>query len=431
MSATTHAAGFSSARRIGVLLTLAAAAAVSQSFGRFTYSLLFTDLRDGFRLSNTAAGALGSLNLLMYLVGSLAVALTVGRTGLSGAVRIGVAGNVVGLALLAWSPNVGIAAFALAVTGFCAAGVWVGTPGLAAELLGPERRGAAAGWLTGGVGCGMVTAAALDAFLPSSGGPVLSDTASSEAALADASRSHLRDVYLIEFLLGAAVLVVLAVAVRRWARTPGRTGFGGARAALAKVPHAGRLVTAYALHAFIVSTVLTFIVGHLEGYADIFTAWGAELAFLSIGLGCIVGGPVFGRWADRFGRRRAVTIGFGVSLITIITSTAYPLLVFAGPLLAWVSAIAFGMAFSGIIASIAARVSDSLAGDEFGAAYGLATILFGLGLAAGPPVGGTLADWFDSFGPAFGLAGAACVLSVALIGWGDDPARRSDAETSA
>ncbi|WP_419932634.1 MFS transporter [Candidatus Poriferisodalis sp.] len=436
MTSATHAAGFSRARRIGTLLTLAAAAAVSQSFGRFTYSLLFTDLRDGFGLSNTVAGALGSLNLLMYLAGSLAVALTVGRTGLSGAVRIGVAGNVVGLALLAWSPNVGIAALALALTGFSAAGVWVGTPGLAAELLGPRKRGAAAGWLTGGVGCGMVAAAALDGLLqgPSdavSSGAVPSGLDSSEATLADASRSHLRDVYLIEFLLGAVVLVVLAVAVRRWARTPGRTGFRGARDALAKVPQAGRLVTAYALHAFIVATMLTFIVGHLEGYPDIFTAWGAELAFSSIGVGCIAGGPVFGRVADRIGRRRSVTIGFGVSFISIITSTVYPLLAFVGPLLAWVSAIAFGMAFSGIIASIAARVSDSLAGDEFGAAYGLATILFGLGLAAGPPVGGALADWFDSFGPAFGLAVAACAISVALIGWGDDPAPVSPLRGSA
>lgn len=415
MTAAPHTAGFSRARRIGTLLTLAASAAVSQSFGRFTYSLLFTDLRDGFSLSNTVAGALGSLNLLMYLVGSLAVALTVGRTGLSGAVRIGVAGNVVGLALLAWSPNVGIAALALALTGFSAAGVWVGTPGLAAELLGPERRGAAAGWLTGGVGAGMVAAAALDTLLQGFGEEI-----STEGALAAASRSHLRDVYLIEFFLGAAVLIT--VAVRRWARTPGRMGFEGARAALAKVPQAGRLITAYALHAFIVSTVLTFIVGHLESYTEIFTAWSAELAFSSIGIGCIAGGPVLGRSADRFGRRRAVTIGFGVSLISIITSTAYPLLALGGPLLAWMSAIAFGMAFSGIIAAIAARVSDSLAGDEFGAAYGIATILFGLGLAAGPPVGGALADWFGSFGPAFGLAVAACVAGILLTGWGDDPA---------
>ncbi|WP_419839950.1 MFS transporter [Candidatus Poriferisodalis sp.] len=422
MTSAAHTDAFSRARRIGTLLTLAAAAGVSQSFGRFTYSLLFADLRDGFSLSNTVAGALGSLNLLLYVLGSLVVALTVGRTGLSGAVRIGVAGNVAGLALLAWSPNVGVAAFALALTGFCAAGVWVGTPGLAAELLGPERRGAAAGWMTGGVGSGMVAAAAIDGFLnrPDSAEP-------GEAALAAADLSHVRNVYRIEFIIGAAVLVALAVAVRRWSRTPGRTGFGGARAALAKVPQAGRLITAYTLHAFVVTTVLTFIVDHLESYADLFEARDAAIAFSSIGIGSIAGGPIFGRSADRLGRRRTVTIGFAVSLVAVVFMTAYPLLAVGGQALAWGSAFIFGTAFTGIIASIAARVSDNLSGDEFGSAYGVATIVFGLGLAAGPQLGGATADWFDSFGPAFGLAVGACVAGIALTGWGDDPPPGGDA----
>ncbi len=426
MTTGAHSEGFSRARKIATLLTLAASAAVSQSFGRFTYSLLFADLRDGFDLSNTIAGALGSLNLLLYVLGSLVVALTVGRIGLSGAVRIGLAGNVAGLALLAWSPNVGVAAFALALTGFCAAGVWVGTPGLAAELLGPERRGAAAGWMTGGVGSGMVAAAAIDALLsdPDSAG-------SAEAVLVAADLSHPRNVYRVELIIGAVALVALVVAVRRWSRTPGRTGFGGARAALAKVPQAGRLITAYTLHAFVVTTVLTFIVSHLEGYADIFDARGAAIAFSSIGIGSIAGGPIFGRMADRLGRRRTVTIGFAVSMVSIITLTAYPALSLGGPPLAWASAFVFGTAFTGIITSIAARVSDNLAGDEFGAAYGVATIVFGLGLAAGPQLGGLLADRFDSFGPAFALAVAACIVGIALTGWGDDPESHAPATHSA
>ena len=423
MTAAPHADAFSPARRIGTLLTLAGAAAVSQSFGRFTYSLLYADMRDGFGLSNTVASALSSLNLLLYVVGSLVVALTVGRTGLSGAVRIGLAGNVVGLALLAWSPNVGVAAFALALTGFCAAGVWVGTPGLAAELLGPERRGAAAGWMTGGVGSGMVAAAAIDALLSRPDG-----TEPGEAVLVAADLSHPRNVYRVELIIGAAILIALAVAVRKWSRTPGRTGFGGARAALAKVPQAGRLITAYTLHAFVVTTALTFIVAHLEGYADLFNARDATIAFSSIGVGSIAGGPIFGRSADRLGRRRTVTIGFCVSMISMVFMTAYPLLEVGGQALAWTAAFIFGTSFTGIIASIAARVSDNLSGDEFGAAYGVATILFGLGLAAGPWLGGVTADWFDSFGPAFGLAVAACVAGILLTGWGDDPVPAGQSE---
>ncbi len=416
MISAGHVETFGRARRVGTLLTLAAAAAVSQSFGRFTYSLLFAELRDGFQLSNAAAGALGSLNLLMYVLGSLVVALTVGRTGLSGAVRIGLAGNIVGLALLAWSPSVAITAAALALTGLCAAGVWIGTPGLAAELVASERRGAAAGWLTGGVGSGMVVAAAIDAMLSSPGRTDLS-----VAVMQAADLSHARNVYRIEAIIGAAVMIVATIAVRKWSSTPGRMGMGGARAALAKVPQAARVIAAYALHAFVITTLLTFFVSHLEGYADLFDTRSAAVAFSFIGIGSIVGGPTFGRLADRLGRRRTVTIGFAVSAVSIAAATAYPALAIGGPPLAWGAAFVFGTAFTGIIASIAARISDSLAGHEFGAAYGVATIVFGLGLAVGPQLGGVIADRFGSFGPVFGLAVAACIAGVLLMGWGDDP----------
>ncbi|MEC8828746.1 MAG: YbfB/YjiJ family MFS transporter, partial [Actinomycetota bacterium] len=61
---------------------MAVATAVSQSFGRFTYSVLYTEIRDDLGLSNTAAGGIGSLNLIGYLLGSLVVAFAVGRLGL-------------------------------------------------------------------------------------------------------------------------------------------------------------------------------------------------------------------------------------------------------------------------------------------------------------------------------------------------------------
>ncbi len=418
----SHIATSGRFRLLGTLLALAAAAAVSQSFGRFTYSLLFAELRDGLRLSNTVAGALGSLNLLMYVTGSLVVALTVGRTGLSGAVRIGLAGNVIGLALLAWSPNLAVVAAALALTGFCAAGVWVGTPGIAAEIVAADRRGAAAGWLTGGVGCGMVAAAAIDAVLSGSGPNDLS-----VGTLAAADLSHPRSVYRIELVIGAAVMIAVVLALHSRqrppdrSRTPGRVGFAGARTSLAKVPQAARLIAAYTLHAFVVTTLLTFIVSHLESHGDVFDARSAAVAFSSIGIGCIVGGPIFGRLADRLGRRRTVTVGFAVSATATVAMTASPPLAVGGPPLAWAAALVFGTAFTGIIASIAARVSDVLAGPDFGAAYGVATIVFGLGLAAGPPVGGAVADRFGSLGPVFGLVVVACIAGMLLSGWGDDP----------
>lgn len=405
-------------RRIVTLMALAAAVAVSQSFGRFTYSLLYTDLRDGFGLSNTAAGALGSLNLVAYVLGSLAVSITVGRTGLGGAARIGLVGAVAGLGLLAWSPSVAVAAAALALTGFAAAGVWIAAPGLAADLLGPERRGAAAGWLTGGVGAGMVAAAAIDAALSDS----IAGQSGTSVPLVAVTLDHPRSVYKIELLIGIAVVVTLLVIIRNGGRGRRTAGLAGARAALAKVPKVSSLLATYGMYAFTISTVLTFVVGHLDGYDGTLHSSDAALAFSFIGIGSVAGGPIFGRLADRLGRRRSITVGQLLAIVSIVTMTSPPTLHWGRPPLAFAAAFVFGTAFTGVIAAIAARMSDSLEGDEFGAAYGLATIVFGAGLAAGPQTGGVLADRFDSFGPAFGLAVAACIVGIALTGWGHDPA---------
>ena len=44
---------------VAVLVTVTIAVAVSQSFGRFSYSVLLTDIRADLGISNTIAGTLG------------------------------------------------------------------------------------------------------------------------------------------------------------------------------------------------------------------------------------------------------------------------------------------------------------------------------------------------------------------------------------
>ena len=75
--------------KTAALAILVAATAVSQAFGRFTYSVLYTEIRDDFGLSNTAAGGIGSLNLVGYLFGSLVVAFTIGAFGLAKTAKCG------------------------------------------------------------------------------------------------------------------------------------------------------------------------------------------------------------------------------------------------------------------------------------------------------------------------------------------------------
>jgi len=367
------------------LITLAAvtlATAVSQSFGRFTYSLLFTDVRDDLGVSNTVAGAIGSANLVAYLLGSLVVSVVVGRWGFATVSHVGLVGVVVGLGFLAWGPGVAVVATALVLTGFAAAGVWVTAPAIATGLVDEARPGAAMGIVGTGVGIGIVAASLLDTSI---GG------------------DDFRAVYVVELAIGIGVAVaVLASLPRRAPTTTVRlSGLGELR----RVPNWGRLLVEYALFAFAMAMVMTFTVGYLEDDAGLDRAI-ANGAFLLIGIGTLAGGPVFGPLTDRMGRLRSQAAG--LALMTVST-----LLITTGqPVIALVAAFAFGISFTGGPVTIGARVSDHLDGDAFGAAYGVVTIAFGAGLAAGPQFGGVLADLTDSARPALW---ASAVISAAAL----------------
>ncbi len=397
------------ARRAWLIVGLGAAAAmVSQAFGRFTYSLLFTNVRDDLGLSNTLAGAVGSANLAAYLTGSLVVGLLVGRLGLARTLTVGICGSASGLAVLAWSPSLGVVLAAAVATGFFGAFVWITAPGLATAELGPGRRGVAVGAIGAGIGLGIVTASLL----------------ASGTDVAD-----WRHVYLVE----AGVALVVAASVIVWfgparraapaaaaAPTPEGPSAGGLLrgfGAITDVPGWAGLLTAYALFALAMSTFITFTVAVLVEDAG----WDrsrAALAFTSLGVGTVAGGPIFGPLSDRFGRGRVLAAEF---LVVMAAGVVVPLGWWP---LSSVAALIFGTAFTGVPTTVTARVSDFVTAERFGAAYSTATLAFGAGLLAGPQLGGALADWTGSFRPAFGVV-VACAGAGAVLAWRQptDPAR--------
>jgi len=376
------------ARRLAVLLVAAASAGVSQAFGRFTFSLLFTDVRDDLGLSNSRAGTAGSLNLAAYLAGTLVVSLLVGRIGLSRTTRIGVLGVTAGLALLAWSPGFAVVVGALLLTGFFAAGVWVTVPAIAAAQVPPHRRGTAIGVVGAGIGAGIVVAATLHA------GPV---------------GSAWRGVYRVE-----VVLAVVIAAVGQWLLRQQAAGTrrGSGLDALRAVPGWQRLLASYGLYGLAMSLMVTFLVAVLKEDAGYSTA-AAAFAFSCFGAGTIAGGPLFGPLADRIGRPRAMHGAYGVMALTAV--------VMASGVRPWatIAAAGFGTAFTGVPTTVAAHMSDVIAAERFGAAYAVATLAFGTGLMIGPQAGGLLGDVTGSFRPAFGAAAVIALVAASLV-------RRSD-----
>jgi predicted MFS family arabinose efflux permease len=368
--------------RIVALIALAATTAVSQSFGRFTYSVLYTDIRDDFGLSNTAAGGIGSLNLVGYLLGSLIVAFGVGRLGLIRTAKYGLAGVTVGLALLTWAPTASVVVFALFITGVTASGVWVAAPALAANVLGSARQGLAVGWISAGVGAGFVLSCIFDVVM-----------------------SDWRSVYGTETLIGIACLVLFSLVFKD--SSTSSSAKSPSPKTLQQVPGWLNLCATYGFFAIGGSLAMTFTVALLEEDAG-YEAHSASLIYSLIGVGMLIGGFFMGWLIDQVGRNSTQLLSLAVmatSCVVIATGHKFG---------ATVATMLFGVAFTGAVASITAKVSHHLDAEAFGAAYAVVTIVFGAGLAIGPQLGGVIADSSGSFRPALLLAASCATLGLAL-----------------
>lgn len=368
--------------RIVALIALAATTAVSQSFGRFTYSVLYTDIRDDLGLSNTAAGGIGSLNLVGYLLGSLIVAFGVGRLGLIRTAKYGLAGVTVGLALLTWAPTASVVVLALFITGLTASGVWVAAPALAANVLGSDRQGLAVGWISAGVGAGFVLSCIFDVVM-----------------------SDWRSVYGTETFLGVACLVLFSLIFKD--SSPSSSAKSPSPKTLQQVPGWLNLCATYGFFAIGGSLAMTFTVALLEEDAG-YEAHSASLIYSLIGVGMLIGGFSMGWLIDQVGRNSTQLLSLAVmatSCVMIATGHKFG---------ATVATMLFGVAFTGAVTSITAKVSRHLDAEAFGAAYAVVTIVFGAGLAIGPQLGGVIADSSGSFRPALLLAASCATLGLAL-----------------
>lgn len=361
------------------LMTVAAATAVSQAFGRFTYAVLLTDVRDEFGISNTLAGTFGSANLAAYLLASLAVSLMLARVGVVQLSRLSVITVALGLCLLTLAPSSTWVAAGLVLTGLGAAGVWITAPALAAAALEVHQRGIAIGVAISGVGIGIAVASLLDMVV------------------------DWRSVYLIEALVGAAVVLALFLLP---IPSPVTNSPALGLRAIRLVPGWQWLLTAYGAFGLGMSIVVTFLVALLEDDAGL-SARNASFAFALLGFGSVFGGPATGYLADRCGRRVALLAAYGCMTGTIV------LLAWGDASVSGVGAFAFGIAFNAVPVAVTTVVADHARGAAFGAAYGLTTVVFGIGLTIGPQLGGILADATGSFRPGFWFAAAVAASGLA------------------
>ena len=370
-----------------LVLLVAFASAVAQSFGRFTYALLLPAINSDLLGSYAVAGLVGTANVAAYLLGTVAVSAVARRAAPADLIRVGLAVSSAGLIVLSQAGGAVALAVGLALTGVGGAFIWVPAPGLAGSVVRPSRRGAAIGVSGSGIGGGIVFASALASVLQAQGG--------------DASW---RTVYLVEAVLSLLVLGLCVAFLRPAAH---RLDTAVVRAgALRRVPGWLGLVGGYAAYGLAYSVYTSYLVTALEDDAG-FSHSHAAAVYTLVGVALVGGGVLLGPVSDRFGRGRTLVAGYLVMAASILL-----VLVGTEPA-ASVSAVAFGLMMSGLPAVIAAQLSDHLTPREFAGAFGRCTLAFGVAQLCGPPLGGVLAEATGSFVVPFVLAAAVAAAGAA------------------
>ncbi len=371
------------ARVVMVVAVVMAGAATAQAFGRFTYAVLLPAVQRDLSISYTLAGGLGTANLVAYLIGTALVAVATTRVSVVRLVQLSLVGSTAGLAVLAYGRGIAWLWLGMVLTGLAGAGVWVPSPGIAAIAVPNRLRGLAIGFIGTGIGLGLV-------FVSLVAGTIADD--------------QWRSVYRIEAAIGL-VAIAGAFAVLR---DIGAIATARPRLRVIRsIPGWRSLLAIYVVYGLSMSLFVNFLTAMLRDDAG-FGASRAARMFLIFGFATVAGGPMYGRLADRVGRERAMAIAFsGMAAAAIVVLAGEPVVV-------GLATVVFGLGFAGVPTALAALVADSVDVQSFGAAFGVATLAFGVAQVFGPQLGGLIADTFGTFWPVF-VASAGLAMAGGFI----------------
>lgn len=376
-----------SRQRWALVGIVVAATMVSQAFGRFAYALVLPSVQRDLEITYTLAGTLGTLNLAAYLIASFGVAWLSTRVRPDRIMRTGIWICVFGLAGMWWAPNLGVVVAAMLVTGAAGATIWIPAPAVSSSLVPPERRAFAIGTIGTGIGLGFVSAGWV------------------ARTVGDDWQAVYRFETIVALLTAILLWTFLRIPAEAEARAPSLRSLG-------LVPKWKLIFATYGAFGLSMSLFVNYFVARLEedsGYQPTTSA----LVFAIFGVATIFGGPLYGGASDRLGRRPALVVGY-----TSMAAASLTLLAGFGPW-PWLAAVAFGLAFAGVPATTASYLRDHLSAREFGAAFGVITLAFGVGQLLGPQIGGYLGDTLGSFASVFYLAAfvaASAAIAVTRLG---------------
>jgi predicted MFS family arabinose efflux permease len=271
----------------------AAATCSGNGLGRFAYVPLFPAMVTAGWVDGGEAGLVGAAALLGYLIGIL-TGQRVGRAlGVPRTLDLGMAILLVTLLACAWQVGFWWLMGWRTLSGI-AGGFLVALAGPAAQAsVVPERRGAAAGMVMGGVGAGIALGAVLvPAFLP------LGVTATWLA-------------------LSGLVALLWAYAHPRWPDMPMRAPAGAPAAPMPRAPKGmGLLILTYGLHGAGMVPPMVYLADLAARGRGLGVEIGAAL-WLVFGLCGVVGSVISGRTADRLGGAPTLTLWLGIQALSL------------------------------------------------------------------------------------------------------------------
>jgi MFS family permease len=375
-------------------------------FARFGYTMILPGMKEGLGLSYTEMGLLATGNFIGYLLFALTGGFLAARFGPRLVISLSLA--LVGATmLLTGLANSFVSALALrTLTGVGSGGSNVPVMGLLSAWFAPQRRGLASGAAVGGSSLGL--------FIT---GPLV------PAIVAAYGSEGWRYSW---YFLGVAVVVLGLLSYVLLRNRPKEKGL----APLGTTSESGlsqsqmsaavllwgsvyrsrvlwRLGAIYFAFGFSYIIYATFFATYLIREGN-WTQAAAGGLWAQIGLISVVSGLIWGAVSDRWGRRLGLSLVFALQGLSFLTFAVLPSV--AG---FYLSALLFALTAWSIPAIMAAACGDYLGPRLAPAALGFITLIFGIGQAIGPGVGGAIADLTGSFRLAF-LVAAAAALAGAL-----------------
>ncbi|GAC1413717.1 MAG: MFS transporter [Candidatus Velthaea sp.] len=351
-------------------------AAITADIGlaRLGYGVFLPSICSNFSDPCAFAGALSATHLAGYLIGTLGGPPIVRRFGTKHAAVASLAGVSVGLALSAAMPTLATLAAARVLTGVAAGINIVALVALVLAAVPLERRGAASGWLFGGLGAGIILCGI---GAPFAEGP-----------------SAWRIAHAVMALFTA--IVTIGLAGLEDAGSPARTDARFELRTILDPRGMLFLVVAYAGFGFGYISYATFagtlLAQRHATHAQIGVAWAAFGA--TAVLGALVTGTLL---ASRAGR-------YALAIISVCAGAGGLITAYGGAegIIAGAALVGIGLAATPGVASALARLRSTT--STYPAAFAAMTAVFGIGQFAGPIAAGATAH-------AFGLS-AVPVLSA-------------------